>query len=669
MSSFFLDEADVADDDEEEEVDAEERERGDERVMPEDERAAIEAVRRRHELNRKFNAMSDAEIAADIERRHRVYEQNRAPADNAYGGGEGGFVPVGSVMQQALLPTTSDPGIWMVRVSNGKEALVVRSIMLKSMEALSKGSRQTIKSAFCTSSKGYVYIEAIAEPFAREVINGLRMVLQYTFTKVPLDQMTSLLSVTVRKQPMKKGQLVRFKRGPLKGDLAIVLDLLEGGEKAFVQAVPRPDYSEKAEGKKAASNARPQQRLLDIEEARKHGLPVDRKRHPTYRSLELYDFFNGEYYKKGYLMKEVNVATYLTATDVNPKLSELRMFQEVKSRNDDDAYDSVTGEDQDEVVDQMSSSLSAVKELTEHLKGVEDDKKVTFQVGDIVQVVGGELINLIGQVVSMDPISRLVKLRALNETANADITVEASLLIKHIKPGQHVKVMSGPNLGQTGRVVNVSSLNGENLAYVLTDGTKAEITCNVEHLQISEEVNQGLDSLMGYELYDLVEVSTSEVAVVIRVGAETLRLLTHTGIVKELRPLELIGKRNVRASSLSALDSLSAQVSIGDTVKVKDGKRRAFAPLDLMFSQDFSKIKLELLNIFTKLRYFYTRRRTTRTRVSFLFDQEVAFCWGKRRRLQLIISRCLHPKPIQRELITKRISIKWSGLSKVLTKD
>lgn len=572
MSSFFLDEADVADDDEEEEVEADDRERGDERVLPEDERAAIEAVRRRHELNRKFNAMSDAEIAADIERRHKAYEQHRGPADIAYGGVEGGFVPVGSVMQQALLPTTTDPGIWMVRVSNGKETMAIRSIMLKSIEAVKSGSRQTIKSAFCTSSKGYIYIEAIAEPFAKEVISGLRMILQYTFTKVPVDQMTSLLSVTTRKQPMKKGQLVRFKRGPLKGDLAIVIDLLEGGEKAFVQAVPRPDYSEKVDGKKNTSTtSRPQQRLLDIEEARKHGLAVDRKRHPTYRSTELYDFYNGEYYKRGYLMKEVNVSTYLTASDVNPKLSELRMFQELKSKDDGNDFNDDAPEEQDGVLNQMSSSLSAMKELTEHLKGIEDEKKVTFQVGDVVQVVGGELINLIGQVMSMDPVSRLVKLRALNETANAELTIEASLLIKHIKPGQHVKVMSGPNLGQTGRVVNVSSINGENLAYVLTDGTKAEITCNVEHLQVSEDVNQGLDSLMGYELYDLVEVSTSEVAVVIRVGSETLRLLTHTGIVKELRPLELMGKRNVRAAGLSALDSLSSQVSVGDTVKVKDG--------------------------------------------------------------------------------------------------
>ena len=561
VSSFFLDEADVADEDEEEEeIDIEERRRGVERILPEHEKAAVEAVRRRHEQNQKFLERSDEEIARDYERRHVQETYVRPGAEHMMGygygdrgGGGASFVPQSHVMQQALLPSTSDPSIWMVRVAVGKEQLVVRSIMLKCMEAINAGMKQTIKSAFATSSKGYIYIEALAEPHAREVLSGLRMVLQYTFSKVPLDQMTSIMNVNVKRKPLKNGALVRFKRGPLKGDLALVVDLIDGGERAFVQAVPRPDYAPKVidANKKVVKNstaARPPQRLLDIEEARKHGHLVDRKRHPTYRSTEMYDFFSGDYYKKGYLVKEVVVATYLTSEDVNPKLAELRMFQELRNKREEDEEEDeeeeedVDGNDGDENASKASSRLSIMKELSEHLKSMEGDKKKgrTFQEGDVVQVTGGELINLIGQVLSMDPVTRLVKLRALNNDAiPGDLLIEASLLMKHITPGQHIKVTSGPNLGQTGRVVSVSSSDGENLAYILTDGTKAEITCNVEHLLVTEEVNAGLDSLMGYEVYDLVDVTTSEVAVVVRVGTETLKLLTNAGTVKELRPLEV----------------------------------------------------------------------------------------------------------------------------------
>ena len=40
-----------------------------------------------------------------------------------------------------------------------------------------------------------------------------------------------------------------------------------------------------------------------------------------------YDFFNGDYYRDGYLFKEVTVTTYIDVENVKPLLNELRLFE------------------------------------------------------------------------------------------------------------------------------------------------------------------------------------------------------------------------------------------------------------------------------------------------------------------------------------------------------
>ena len=113
--------------------------------------------------------------------------------------------------------------------------MLVRAILMKQVDARRKGHPLKLKSAFATSSKGYIYLEALAEPLAREAIQGhtlfpsfspltysflgLRGFYLGSFNKVPIPQMTSLMSVTVEKRPLVVGQFVRIRRGPLKVSL------------------------------------------------------------------------------------------------------------------------------------------------------------------------------------------------------------------------------------------------------------------------------------------------------------------------------------------------------------------------------------------------------------------------------------------------------------------
>jgi transcription elongation factor SPT5 len=379
-----------------------------------------------------------------------------------YGGAEGG-VRIGSsaVMQQSLLPSINDPGIWKVKCAPGKELALVRSLLLKVFDSRARGQPMHIKTAFCNATKGYIYVEALAEPYAREAITGLRGLYQFSFSRIPVQEMTTLLAVTVTKKPMKKGQWVRLKRGPLKGDLARVVDILDGGAKAIVQAIPRPDFSKTTEKGSSGSKAKPSQRMFDVEEARTLGLEVVRRPMPGDRHGRAYDFFNGDFYRDGYLFKEVTVATYIDAENVKPRLDELRLFQAQANkvrRDDDDPYDDDHGAEADAVAE----SQGLLKDIAAQLKdlGDEESKSSTtpYVAGDVVRVAAGELKNLVGRVVSVDEVTRTVSLQAIkskevNQEFDVVTEVEVHLLVKHILPGAHVKVLSGQHAGLTGRVV------------------------------------------------------------------------------------------------------------------------------------------------------------------------------------------------------------------------
>src|SRR3546814_3928704 len=92
--------------------------------------------------------------------------------------------------------------------------------------------------------------------------------------------------------------------------------------------------------------------------------------------------------------------------------------------------------------------------------------------------------------------------------------------------------------GNTGTVVAIEELEGDYICVVLTDGLKTELKVNISDVVETSEVTTGLSNLAGYELYDLVVLGQSETAVVVAVGAEHVRVITHQSIEKEVRPQE-----------------------------------------------------------------------------------------------------------------------------------
>eukprot|EP00599_Poterioochromonas_sp_BG-1_P011272 CAMPEP_0173156230 /NCGR_PEP_ID=MMETSP1105-20130129/14646_1 /TAXON_ID=2985 /ORGANISM="Ochromonas sp., Strain BG-1" /LENGTH=1165 /DNA_ID=CAMNT_0014072945 /DNA_START=63 /DNA_END=3557 /DNA_ORIENTATION=+ len=640
--NFFNEEAEVADSEEEDdEYETAEKEE----VLDKDHLDAIARVEKRHNINRDFQKKSADELVADIEKRHQYQEQFKQQFEDNEGFLGQQATPVA---QQALLPSFKDPKLFKIKCKLGQEQMIVRAIMLKTIDLQQQNNDFfKIKSAFCGPSKGYIYVEAISENFAKEVLNGFKMIYLNSFQQVPITDMTSVLAVTIKKKPLKPGDYIRIKRGVLKGDLARVIDVFDGETKALIQAVPRIVYNTEENslnldgslpGKKKVllssklNKVRPPQALFDPEQASaSHNGYVFRRHHPLDPSAALYDVWNGEYYKDGFLFKEVNVDTFIDNQFTNkPKLEELRMFiidqtnknsnngfndedddgpdflstsnkkkeekkakkvkKPVNPEDDEDANALRDDEDQDEPEDDndmdveergrpIANTLSNMnadlaKEIAK-LTADEDPMKANpFVVGDIVKVIGGEMVNLIGRIMSVHDVTKTATIRPYNHiTLTNEFDVEISLLVKYVEPGAHVKVTTGRYAGTTGRVVSVTTgvTANDQLAIILTDGLNTEITCNVSILQISDEVATGLGNLMGFELYDLVKLNENESAVVINVGTEKLKVMNHLSDVKDVAPQEIRGKLNNISQKTKALDASQNSMGVGDTVHVLSG--------------------------------------------------------------------------------------------------
>ena len=119
----------------------------------------------------------------------------------------------------------------------------------------------------------------------------------------------------------------------------------------------------------------------------------------------------------------------------------------------------------------------------------------------------------------------------------------------------YFQITAGSHLGQTGKVVCISAVDGSHIAAILTDGVNTEISVNVSHLQVTNEVTMGLSSLSGYELYDLVILNQNETAVIVFVGPENLTVVNHQGIKKQVQPMELRGKKTSQSQRTSAFDA------------------------------------------------------------------------------------------------------------------
>ena len=172
--------------------------------MDQDALDIIARQNRRRMQERMLSGETDVEeVAKQLEERHRMQSRrvDRSIIDD--GSVAEGNPNLSAVSQQSLLPSISDPRLWMFSCPNGKEHELVIQIMNKCIAFARQGKPLGITSAVAAQSKGKVYIESYNEPAIREAILGVRGLMGYSMRMVPLNDMTTVMTVISKKKPGK----------------------------------------------------------------------------------------------------------------------------------------------------------------------------------------------------------------------------------------------------------------------------------------------------------------------------------------------------------------------------------------------------------------------------------------------------------------------------------
>ena len=137
-----------------------------------------------------------------------VVRRHQSVLDDRPGGPEA----INAVSQQSLVPSVSDPSLWMISCSTGKEQEMVLQIMNKCVAYARQGRPLGICGAIAAQSKGRVYIESYSEPAVVEAITGIRGLLQYTMRLIPIQDMTTVMTVVPKKKPGKRNETETSRR-------------------------------------------------------------------------------------------------------------------------------------------------------------------------------------------------------------------------------------------------------------------------------------------------------------------------------------------------------------------------------------------------------------------------------------------------------------------------
>ncbi|XP_077978109.1 transcription elongation factor SPT5-like [Glandiceps talaboti] len=530
---FILEEADVDDDidnhEEEEEV-----EEGFQDLI--DRNAVADNTERESHGARRLHQMWREQKEDEIEE----YYKRKYADTSASGRYEGEYEMSDDITQQGLLPGVKDPNLWMVKCKIGEEKATAIFLMRKYIAYVhQKEEPLQIKSVVAVEGlKGYIYIESFKQTHVKHAIEGvgnLRLG-QWTQQMVPIKEMPDVLKVVKEVVTLKSKSWVRLKRGVFKDDLAQVDYVEPAQNQVTLKLVPRVDYT-RPRGlvrtaadiqEKKKRNKKPPQKLFDVEAIRAVGGEVT-------TDGDFLIFEGNRYSRRGFLYKTFAMSAILTE-GIKPTLSELERF-----------------EDQPENLD-----IELVPEAKSGEKSLHN-----LAPGDNVEVIEGELVHLQGKVITVD--GDKVTMVPKHEDLKEPLDFPAHELRKHFSMGDHVKVISGRYIGDTGLIVRVE----ENMVILFSDLTMHELKVLPKDLQLCTEMSSGVDSLGQFQWGDLVQLDPQTVGVIVRLERESFQVLNMHGKVVSVKHQAVTRKKDSRHAV--ALDAEQNNIQVKDIVKVIDG--------------------------------------------------------------------------------------------------
>lgn len=480
---------------------------------------------------KQFTEVEEFDAEAEEQRLKSLYGRTRETARPS--GAAGSSV----VPRPFLLPTVTDPKLWLCKAQQGRERSSALALLRVIMERQYSGQPLQIFSIIARDGlKGYVYIEAhkpahIAQAIEVAKLNhclypgqaGKSLVL------VPLAEMPQVLQTTAASGASGAstasaeipdiGAWVRVKRGRYANDLAQVVDNAQD-EGSYdpsnlntcvirLKLFPRLAFT----NNNKTNKDRAPPRIFDPEEASKFG-PVSKSRG--------YWIFGGETYRDGFLFKNIRLSSLVTGA-VSPTLEELARFPE----SDRSARDGATSATYESSVVNQDISLAP---------------------GDQVIVLEGEMKNLQASVDSLEwrpnPSNgrpeQFAHLLADPSTGlqgeAAHFIIKITQLRKIFAVGAQVRIVAGPHTNEIGIVVAIDPATKNVVVYASGSNQQFSVPAGVcapaqviiptepelQRPQQSKVNNRNVAKSNDYSLDDLVqfevEIGGEEgVGVVIRI--------------------------------------------------------------------------------------------------------------------------------------------------------
>ena len=461
-----------------------------------------------------------------------------------------------NISQRLLLPSVEDPLIWGVRVRNGKEKELVKQISARM--ANMKGTEEVYSVFQRDSFTGYIYIEAVRMDAVNHILSSLPGIYNNVGkVLVPIEEYPDLLRPgSSQESRLKPGSYVRIKIGKYKGDLGIVDNLAENDLEVRVKLVPRLDYGrsnnsviDPSTGRRRPVNFnskfRPPQRLFSDIEAQQY----DGEHLTTAKRDRNYFIYRNEEYISGFLYKDVKF-NQLETQNVKPTLHQLTLFDSMK---DSDGID-------------LQSVAATLKNA--------DEKAISFQPNDRVEIISGEQSKMKGKILSIAEATVARVLLEGNEIEsdvnNTIVEVPTSSLRKIFLPGDHVTVIHGVHKDESGLIVNVKN----NQVTLVSDQTKKDIMVFPNYLVTSVDSSTTSSKIGRFELHQMVNLNSHKIGMIIKVEKEVFTILCTDGRVLNLEPKSIVSALDINRMTEKTTDRNGLEIKVGDVVRETIGEKR-----------------------------------------------------------------------------------------------
>lgn len=515
--------------------------------------------------------MNDDDIEAYANNLEKKYQNNYDNLEEGAGQGSAN-----------VLPSVSDPQLWLVKCKQGSEREASICLMNKYLALKKQGQPLNIISATISDKvQGHLYVEAFKEVHVRDAIKGLRLIYQRDIVRIKKEETPSVFEIDkASKINLKKGQWVRVNTGLYAGDFAKVVGVDDSKAGCHLKIIPRLSIDtgedmKTQDKKKSLLPVKPPQRFFNPNDVS----GVDKKLSNIFNKKMYY--WNKQYFSKGFLYKYFNFKILDTENIVPPR-NVVDKF--IRPEDDDDSQPS-NDEDPDQEIEKWKKLAAENLSLTK---------------GDKIRVISGDLKNLTGSVVSVD--KSIVKMQPDHKDIPMMLNLDIKMIAKHFEAGDHIVVVEGENEGEKGIITKIVG----NKLIVFSDVRKREFVTMSNNCKLSSQVAECVTTNIDhdYNVYDLVVTNKRTAGIVLSIEKDTLKIINQSGEVENIEVVD-VSNKVIQKKNVSTLDYGGNFVSIGDTVKVVDGGNKGLKGIIRNIHQNtvflHNKEFMETLGIFVEI--------------------------------------------------------------------